>query len=314
MRRRSHLLRYGLVAAALGSGAVLQPAQAVETGMSLYLRGSAGFMSGFLPPVENVEVITPIYWHFDGVAGANVRNNLVEFGVDMNVDFAALQAIFITDWKPLGATYAFGGLVDYAWAGVDATIQGPLGNQIAISPRADGMSDTMVQPFILGWHFDQIHVNANMSVVLPTGEYETGQLSVGRNLWALMPQVAVTWFDQEAGWDISGAVTYVTAWENEATDYASGDILHLDWAVGKHWGEWIVGVAGNFAVQVEDDSGAGTRLGAYRMRATGIGPAVNYSTKIGEMPLTLSAKWQHDISTANTFEGDIVNVTATVAF
>ena len=64
--------------------------------------------------------------------------------------------------------------------------------------------------------------------------------------------------------------------------------------------------------QITDDSGSGARLGAFRMQSFGIGPAIAYTAMLGRAPLTISAKWQHDISATNTVEGDVV--TASLAF
>lgn len=289
-------------------------ALAVEGGFSPYLKGSAGFMSGILPPHEGTYV-NNIYYHFDGSAANNVRNNIVELDVNMTVDAYALQGLFVTDAKVLGGTYAFGVLVDYLWAGVDATITGPLGNTVNISPRNDGVSDSLVWPIILGWHEGNWHWNAGLGVYMPTGAFELGQLNVSKNIWALMPQAALTWFDPESGWDLSASLTYVTMSNNDATDYQSGDIIHVDWAVGLHLdAEWEIGVAGNVVEQITGDSGTGARLGSNKAQSFGLGPAVSYSTKIGEMPLSVTAKWQHDLDAERTFEGDVVNVTATLVF
>jgi len=287
-------------------------ALAVEGAMSPYLKGATAFMAGVLPPHPGT-YFTNLYYHYDGDAGANVRNGVVELGVDMSLDLYALQGLFVTDAKILGGTYAFGALVDYAWADLSATIDGPLGPR-AVAIDNSGIGDSFVWPFFLGWHADNFHFNVNMGVLLPTGEYEPGQLNLSKNVWALMPQVAVTYFDPESGLDISAAFTYVTMWRNDVTDYQSGDIVHLDWAIGLHLGAWEIGVAGNVVQQIEGDSGTGARLGSFKAQSWGLGPAINFNTKIGEMPLVLQARWQHDFDVKNTFEGDVVVASATLFF
>lgn len=288
------------------------PALAVEGGMSPYLKGSMGFMSGVLPPEEGT-YFTNIYYHYDGSAGANVRNGVVELGVDVTLDAYLAQGLFVTDAKILGGTYAFGLLVDYVWVGLDATISTPT-RDIAVSVSNEGVSDSFVWPFFLGWHEGNWHWNVNLGVFAPTGGYEDGQLNVGKNVWAVLPQAAITYFDPESGLDFSAAFTYVTMWRNDVSDYQSGDILHLDWAIGVHLDAWELGVAGNLVNQVEGDSGSGARLGPNKARGFGVGPAVNYSTKFGDTSVVFTTKWQHDFEAVNTFEGDVVNVTATIVF
>jgi hypothetical protein len=308
--------KHAALVALAASATVLatRDALAVEGGMSPWLKGSAGFMAGILPPHEGT-YLNNIYYHFDGEAGNNVRNGVVELGVDVTLDVYALQGLFVTDAKILGGQWAFGVLVDYVWTGIDAAITGPLGNTINIAPRSDGVSDSIVWPIILGWHEGNWHWNAGLAVYMPTGAYDAGELNVGKNIWGVMPQAAITYFDPKSGWDLSAQLTYVTMSRNDVTDYQSGDIIQLDWAVGLHLGaEWEIGVAGNFVEQIEGDSGTGARLGANKAESIGLGPAISYSTKIGEMPLSIQAKWQHDVHAERTFEGDVVNVTATIVF
>ncbi len=314
--RRIARSRSILLAATAGTALILYSAgmpRAAETNMSLYLKGTAGFMAGFLPPQEG-SYITPLNYYFDGSAGADIRGGVVEAGVDITLNFAALQGTFVTDWHPLGGQYAFGVLVDYVWASLDASITGPLGNTLTISPTNSGISDALVQPFIIGWHDGNWHWNVNMSVVLPTGAYSQRELNVGRNVFALMPAAAVTYFDPESGFETSAVLTYVTSWENDVTQYQSGDIVHLDWAIGLHIDEWVLGVQGNYENQITGDSGPGALLGSNKLESWGLGPAVNYAAKFGEVPVQFSAKWEHDFDATRTFEGDVVQATATIVF
>lgn len=313
LRSIFHPSRRNALVAFAATAVLAAPACAVEAGISPYLKGFAGFMSGYVPPAP-VNVVNNIYYHFDGEVGASVRNGFTEFGLEMTMDAYLLQGVFVTDITILGGNYAFGLAVPYAWANLDAAVTGPLGNTFDLSISNDDVSDSLVTPIVIGWHAGAFHWNAGLSILAPTGAYEKGRLNVGRNTWGLLPAVALTWFDPELGWDLSGSLTYLTLANNEATDYQSGDILHFDWAIGKRIGEWEIGVAGNIVQQITGDSGGGAKLGDFEVRSIGIGPALTYSTKIGEMPFSFSAKWEHDISSANTFSGDVVTATATLVF
>ena len=48
--------------------------------------------------------------------------------------------------------------------------------------------------------------------------------------------------------------------ENPETNYRTGDLLNLDFAVTEHIGRWQVGVAGFYAWQIEDDKIGGVRI------------------------------------------------------
>jgi len=291
------------------------PAAAVETGLSPYLKGFSGFMAGYVPPQPGVYV-SDIYYYYHGSAGREVRNGNVELGVDVTMNVDALMGTYVTDATLFGGTYAFSAAGIYAWADLDASVVTPLGT-LGISQSQDGFSDSLIAPLVLGWHDGNFHWSFSALVLVPTGAYDPHELSVGRNIWAFMPQFALTYFNPADGWDLSAAVTYVTQSNNDATDYQSGDILHVDWAIGKRFGEglaWEAGIQGNIVEQIGADRGSGAKLGPFKEQAFGIGPALGYSTKFGSTPVSFSAKWEHDFDTRNTFKGDVVSVNATVSF
>ena len=286
-------------------------AQAFEGAASIYPKGFAAFMSGFIAPEPGHFIVNPYYYAFDGSANASVRNGRVELGVDSVTDGVFVQAFYTTAWRFFGGTYSIGGEVGYSWAGTTATVDTPQGS-VTVSQSENGISDSLFIPINLSGHTGNWHMNAGLSFYLPTSPYNIGSLSAGRNLWAVTPTFAVTWFDMANGWDVSGAFALVIPGENEATDYQSGVVAQLDWAIGKQFGEWEIGIAGNIVKQITGDSGSGARLGGFRMESFGIGPAINYTTMIGTTPMTLSAQWQPDISATNTLKGDVI--TASLAF
>ena len=114
-------------AAALAFLFATQPVQAVEEGLSIYPKGLAGFMSGMLPPQEGL-YLGDTYYYFSGSAGREVRDGVVELDVDAKFQADFLQATFVTNWHLLGATFAYGGAVDYAWANIDARFETRIGN------------------------------------------------------------------------------------------------------------------------------------------------------------------------------------------
>lgn len=283
--------------------------------MSPYPKGLTGFMAGILPP-EPGFYFNDTYYYFSGSVGREVRNGNIELGVDTTLNADFLQATFVTDWHPLGATFAYGGLVGYAWADIDAQFETRIGS-LGLSAENNSISDTIIQPAILGWHDGNLNWNLAMNVYVPTGPYQLRQLNLGRNFWGFMPQFSLTYFDPQTGWDITAALIYVTLSENTTTNYQSGDLLHLDWAIGKHFGQggaWEFGVNGNIVQQVGADSGAGARLGPFKAESLGIGPGLSYMTALGSTPTSLSARWERDFDAHNTFKGDVVVASVTFVF
>jgi len=303
----------GLLTAALL--AIATPTLAAETGLSSYLKGSAGFMSGILPPTPGF-YFTNTYYYFSGSSDAVVRGGVAELGVGMTMNADLLQGVEVTKASFLGGTYAFGGVLAVASAALSATVAAPAGNAFLHQGTSD-LADSVLMPVILGWHDGNLHWSVALNVYVPTGAYDKNQLSVGKNVWGFMPQFALTWFDPASGWDVSGTFVYVTTSNNGATNYQSGDLFHLDWAIGKHFGEggaWELGIAGNVVQQIGSDSGTGAVLGPFKTQSLGIGPALAYSTAIGKTPLILNAKWESDFDSHKTMGGDLVTVSATIVF
>ena len=291
------------------------PAQAVETGLSIYPKGFAGFMSGVLPPQEGM-YLSDYYYYFSGSAGREVRDGNIELGVDMTLNADFLQATFVTDWHFLGATFAYGGAVDYAWANIDAQFETRIGG-LGLSASNSTIGDSILQPAILGWHDGALNWTLAMNVYIPTGAYQLRQVNIGRNVWGFMPQFGFTYFDPQTGWDVSGSLVYVTMTDNTTTNYQSGDLLQLDWAIGKRFGPggaWEFGVTGNIVQQLGADSGSGARLGPFKAESLGIGPGLGYTTAIGGTPTVLNARWERDFDAHNTFKGDVVVASATFVF
>jgi hypothetical protein len=268
-------------------------------------------MAGMVPPEPGVYVGNE-YYYYRGSAAQAVRNGNVELGVNITLNADVASAAFVTDRKIFGGTYAFDVVIDYLWADLDANLVTPLGPH-PVSLGNSGIGDSIVEPVLLGWHEGNFNWNVGLLILVPTGNYSTGQLNVGRNVWAAMPQAGMTWFDPQSGLDLSALFTYVTMSKNTATDYQSGDIAQVDWAVGLHLDpQWEVGVAGNIVEQVGPDRGSGAKLGPFRAESFGVGPAVTYNAKIGRFPVSFSARWETDLVHHNTFDGDVVSVSATI--
>jgi hypothetical protein len=272
-------------------------------------------MSGGVPAAPGL-YLTDDYYHFHGSVGSDVRGGIAEFGVGTTLDADFLTGTYVTGLHALGATYAFGGALAYAWAGVHATINAP-NSDVDVNLSQNGLGDSEILPVILGWNDGNMHYNFNLSVYAPTGEYSKGELSVGKNIWAFMPAFAATWYDPKSGWEISGNFVYVTQTFNGATQYQSGDLVHLDWGAGWHFGAqhaWEIGLLGNLVEQITGDSGSGAILGPLKAESAGFGPAIAYNTILGRTPVSFSAKWESDFSHRNTFGGNVVMVSATAKF
>ena len=107
----------------------------------------------------------------------------------------------------------------------------------------------------------------------------------------MQPQFSITYYDQNTGLDLSAGLTYVINTENHATNYLTGNIFDLDWAVGKQLNPvWKIGVVGYLMEQVTGDRGSGATLGSDKASVWAVGPAATYSFDVNKMLLNVLAK------------------------
>ncbi|WP_167858457.1 SphA family protein [Methylobacterium nonmethylotrophicum] len=293
----------------LGGGA-----QAFEGGTSAYLKGFRDFMSGYLPQEPGLSLREDIYVY----GGRNERTLLsgrLQLQLDTQVIANIVRPTFVTPWTILGANYG----VALSWAQPNIALEGQLQTPLGTVGNAGerfGIGDVALSPIVLGWHAGSWHMNAAFAVYLPVGDYDVARtINAGNNYWAVSPQVGVTYFDPQTGWDLSVATVYVTSWENPATRYESGDALHVDFAVGKQVSSNLkLGIVGYGLWQVSDDAGAGARLGPNRARVYGLGPALTYSFKVADTPVSILGKYYREFGERNTFVGNSGTISVSVRF
>jgi hypothetical protein len=127
--------------------------------------------------------------------------------------------------------------------------------------------------------------------------------------------VAITYLNPDSGWELSANLGYIYNTENSDTDYQSGEEVHLDFAINRYLSDSIaLGVHGFHLEQISGDSGEGALLGNFEAEASGIGPAVLWSTQAAGRPISLIAKWLHEFNADNRIEGDHFIVSIALGF
>ena len=183
----------------------------------------------------------------------------------------------------------------------------PLGGRASKS----GIGDMFFTPVAIGWHHSpELHTIAALDVFLPTGAYDKNdpRTSIGSNYVSYEAVYAVTWLPK-GNWEVTGKFMYNMKQKNGDTKYQSGDEFHMDYLVGKKYGDWGFGLAGYYLKQLDSDKQNGVVVPAVQgLRSAGnkgqvfaIGPSVKYSTKTGT---TFMAQWQREMAVENRFQGD----------
>jgi len=299
--------------------------KAAEFGSSPYPKGFRDVYAGIVPTVPGLYVLNDVY-HYQGSANALVFNGAVQLGVDAKFTADFLPLTYVTKWKILGGTFAFGAAPAFMSMDTDVGLTvpnftGPLGRtfgpfDITFGDTETNFGDTGITPITLGWHSGNWWWNAGVTGFVPTGKYDKRDLAnTSLNHWSVFPTAAITYFDPKAQWQASAAFAYAINFENPDTNYTSGDLFHIDSSITKNFGALGVGAVTYAMIQTTGDSGAGARFGDFKSEVYGAGPIVTYT--IGSNPvtaLTLIAKWYHEFGARNTLEGDTVVASASFKF
>lgn len=309
---RAILLSLG-VALSLAGGA----AEAAEGAAGFYLPGSRGPLAGVLPPpgfyAQNLA-----YYYF-GSTGATLEIAGVEVrgGVEADVFYDLPAGYWVLSEPVLGGNLALSMVVPVAWKDVSAGIEltGPGGVVLGTDVRdTQGGFGDPVPGASLGWHRGNWHWTVGVLANLPLGFWEEGNIaSLGFNRAAVDTNAAVTWLDPDIGLDVSAAAGFTYNFENQETNYKTGTEFHLEWAVIQNFSPAFgLGLTGYHYRQITGDSGAGARLGAFRGRATALGPTLGYTFTVGRTPVSANFKYLFEIETRNRLSGDAALLTLTV--
>ena len=168
-------------------------------------------------------------------------------------------------------------------------------------------------PFWLNWTCGDFKWAVQLDVYAPTGDIQYRSLAnVGLNYWTFEPMVSFSWISKKIGLEITTTAGFDFNTNNDATDYQSGDVFHLDTTVAEHlplFGHGIIGIGANayYWKQFTGDSGSGAKLGSFETQMIGIGPVLSYiSPPICGHTLVAELKWLPQIDTLYTLKGDYI--------
>lgn len=277
------------------AAATTGPALAKEGG-DQYPQGAEGFLAGALPPPGLYFLGYAIDYRGDRVDqnGDTVRSPTGS-PISLRANAVAGRLLYMSDVEILGATWGAHMVVPLFDVSVDAGVA---------SQHKRGLGDITFDPFVLAWHWPEFHLATGLDINAPTGRYRAGDLAnIGANYWSFEPLLAATYLDQD-GWEVSAKLMYNVKTENPDTNYQSGDEFHMDYTLAKHFDEWSVGVGGYVVYQTERDELNGIDVANSVRKTVAIGPQVKYD--YGNM--SFIAKWQNEVYSRNTFDGNRFNL------
>ena len=313
--RRVRLCAISAVALTCGLLASAPASRAAEYAFTTYPLGSEAFGAGVTPPPGIY--VTDSISYFTGSVGGNIQLGGLVFdaGAKAQIFSEGVSILTVPDTKVLDGYLGVLVSVPVSHINLEAHTTGPLGNTITDSTEGWGLGDTVLEAQ-LGWDREDFSHTFHILGVIPTGRYAPGFYPLtGFNRPSLDIGWAFTWFEKNTKLQFNGAVGFMASLENNETQIQTGDEFHAEWAIGyKFDNGLILGVAGYDYRQITGDSGTGDKVGSFFGTADAIGPALSYSTIIGQTPVTISVRDYEHYNWQNFFHGNVSIASFTAVF
>ena len=283
-------------------------AHAGEGGVSHVLPGANATLVD-LPPTSPGWFAKPMYLNYDGDASATIPTAagiVANMHADVNT-FIVGGGYGIEQTVLGGAHYSAVAFLPYSWISISGDTAALGGKRV--ENKVSGVGDATLVPVLLGWKSDDWQYDFLMPIYAPTGSYEVGRLgNPGLNYWTFDPIGGFSYNSAKSGFNAAAHLGYAMNTENSATNYKSGDILHVDASIQQIFplgsGFANAGAEAWYFQQVTCDSGSGATLGCFKGRTSGIGPVLGYIQPMGEQKLIFELKWLPELDTKNRLNGD----------
>jgi hypothetical protein len=272
-----------------------------ESAAGVYLLGVRGPNAAVTPP-EGIFLTNQFYIN-DSRAKRPVNifgfTFLPEARLKVGVNLTTLT--WITPVELFGARLGLSGTLPVGHVDVRGSL-GPL----RIGDSLGAVGDPSTTAF-LGWKFDNFQFQIGASAFLPIGDYRNGALAnVSKNRGAVDVFGAVTWTEPNIGLSLNLVAGYTANRTNKATEYRTGNEFHLEGAVvQKITDAFSVGIVGYHYQQLSNDRGQGANFGAFRGRATAIGPMAGYTFMVDKIPISTNIRFYREVDVRNRFKGSV---------
>ncbi|NHZ72941.1 MAG: hypothetical protein GWP16_00515 [Nitrospirae bacterium] len=208
----------------LSSGRV---AIAAEGASSNYFPGSYGTVAVATPPT-----VGWTYLNYSLFFAADTERAVLQGRLNVDLDTAAYfnmsSGIYTFEQPVLGGRFAMGATLPLGYADLQSQVVGPTGT-MAVDDSDTGLGDMLLLPAAFYWNDGNWYFNLYELIVAPTGKYDVDDnVNIGRNYWSFDTVFAVTNLNMTTGRDFSLVAGFMINTENDATDYRTGNELHVD--------------------------------------------------------------------------------------
>jgi hypothetical protein len=213
-----------------------------------HIKGTTGLKAGSLPPPHTYIPILYYVYKTDTVKGVN-GDTLID-NINLTSHAYGTGIFVVTPKKILGGDYAYQVLFP---VGANNRIQG---TEIDKNPGA-GITDSVISPIQLGWHFKQADVLAGYSLFVPTGRYEDGASNnTGFGMWGNEFSIGTTVYLNEAKqYHAATILSFDVQSKKKDSETKVGNALNLEGGFGGDFlkGGLTVGLDYYASFKVSDD-------------------------------------------------------------
>ena len=274
--------------------------------------GGTDIKAAYLPPTGWYAALITGYASVSRYYGDNGRvDPNTKISATANVNAAALEYVY--PFQVFGGSVASSAVVPYIGGG-SITLDG-------INQQFAGMGDLYSDLIVWSKYLGPIGIDtANnkaspaapygltvklaYSMIFPTGVYSPTQfVDPGHNTIIYIPNFAVSYLTAPNflgdGLEISAHAFFDISGKNDATNYSTGTVWDVDYAVSEKIGRWQVGLAGYYAQQWESDIQNGQMVipNGKKLETAALGPVVAYA--IPELKAGVKLKVQFPVIERN---------------
>lgn len=267
------------------------------------------FIADFPPMPGNYAQFTSSYTTADSAVD---QNGDKKSDIDLTVKAQTLRLMTIWNKKLLGADIVASEMIG-TYVDLENTIYTPYKN---IEIADSGLADVLIEPLILQWNKGdrkEWKFVAGGGIVVPIGSYsKSHKANVATHYYSLAPRFAAK-YQTQSGIEIGLSPMFNFNWENEDSNYRTGNELTLDYVINLKRNNWRYGITGFYYTQFEDDKQDDKTIANSKSEAFAVGPAIQYQFMNGKGPL-VSANWMKEIYSRNRSESDTFMMSVAVKF
>jgi hypothetical protein len=289
----------------------LGAAPAVAQLNTQHIKGTVGLKSGSQPP-PHWYVVAPLIYVYNTDTVKDRDGDELPFHPDLTSVVYGAGVVRVTTKKILGGFYGFQVLFPF---GANNRLEG---TDISQDPGA-GLTDSVVQPISIGWHFKRADAIAGYNIFVPTGRYTLGASNnTGLGMWGQEIFVGTTVYLNEAKqFHAATVASFDFQSKKEDSETKVGNMMILEGGLGADFlkGGLTAGLAYYAGFKLTDDQIQGIPgiLIRGKNKVFALGPEVSLAlARKGMLYGFLKVNYEWEVYARTTTQGSELNILLTL--